>query len=67
LKRALSEGVVPKSARALAVVTGSGLKDVRAAQQAVKEPFEVRPDGSGLEEILARQGLIPATKTAATS
>ncbi len=67
LKRALSEGMVPKSARALAVVTGSGLKDVRAAQQAVKGPFEVRPDGNGLEEIVAKQGLIPATRTAATS
>ncbi|MGZ4833428.1 MAG: threonine synthase [Terriglobales bacterium] len=67
LKRALSEGVVPRSCRALAVVTGSGLKDVRAAQQAVQQPFEVPPDGRGLEDILARQGLIPAAHSVATS
>src|SRR5512147_1138491 len=67
LKRAAAEGLVPRSCHALAVVTGSGLKDIRAAQQAVSGPFEVPPDGSGLEEILARQGLIPSAKSAATS
>ncbi len=67
LKRALMEGLVPRSCRALAVVTGSGLKDVRAARRAVKQPFEVPPDGRGLAEILARQGLIPAASSAATS
>ena len=67
LKRALSEGLVPRKSRALAVVTGSGLKDIRAAQQAVGKPFEVPPDGSGLEEILARQGLIPSARSGATS
>jgi threonine synthase len=60
LKRAVREEVVPRSCRALAVITGSGLKDIRAAQQAVTAPFEVPPDGGGLEEILARQGLIPS-------
>ncbi len=67
LKRAVSECVVPRSCRALAVVTGSGLKDIRAAQQAVSGPFEVPPDGSGLEEILERQGLISSAQSAATS
>jgi threonine synthase len=67
LKRAVREGQVPRSCRALAVVTGSGLKDVRAAQQAVAAPFEVPPDGGGLEEILARQGLVPSVRSAATS
>jgi threonine synthase len=65
LKRAVQEGAVPRSCRALAVVTGSGLKDIRAAQQAVAGPFEVPPDGGGLEEILGGQGLIPASRTAA--
>ncbi|MGI9100876.1 MAG: threonine synthase [Terriglobales bacterium] len=67
LKRAVAEGAVPRRCRALAVVTGSGLKDVRAAQQAVSAPFEVPPDGSGLEEILARRGLVASTRTAVTS
>jgi threonine synthase len=64
LQRALREGLVPRTCRALAVVTGSGLKDIRAARQAVAAPFEVPPDGSGLEEILARQGLVPSAKSA---
>ncbi len=67
LKLAVAEGMVPRKCRALAVVTGSGLKDVRAAQQAVSAPFEIPPDGSGLEEILARQGLTGSVKSAATS
>ena len=65
LKRAVAEGLVPRTGRALAVVTGSGLKDVRAARRAVGNPFEVLPDGSGLEEILARQGMIPTAQSAA--
>ncbi len=67
LKRAISEGLVPRSCRALAVVTGSGLKDVRAARHAVADPFDIPPDGRGLEEILARQNLIPGAQSAATS
>jgi threonine synthase len=67
LKRAVADGLVPHTCRALAVVTGSGLKDVRAARRAVRNPFDVPPDGRGLEEILARQGLIPTAKSAAHS
>ncbi len=67
LKCAIGEGLVRRNCRAVAVVTGSGLKDVRAAQRAVRGPFEVPPDGSGLEEILARQGLLPSARSAVTS
>lgn len=67
LRRAVNECVVPRSCRVAAVVTGSGLKDIRAAQQAVSGPFEVPPDGSGLEEILAKQGLISTTHSAAAT
>jgi threonine synthase len=67
LKRALHAGLVPRKCRAVAVVTGSGLKDVRAAQQAVNKPFEVPPNGAGLEDILGRQGLIPSARSATTS
>jgi hypothetical protein len=34
------------------MVTGSGLKDIRSAQAAVQPPFDIPPDGSGLEDIL---------------
>jgi threonine synthase len=65
LKRAVGESIVPKDSSALAVITGSGLKDIRAAQQAVSGPFEVPPDGGDLEEILCTQGLVSAKSRAA--
>jgi threonine synthase len=58
VKRAVAEGLVPAKSSAIAVVTGSGLKDVRSAQQAVGQPFEVAPDGSGLEQVLKKRELI---------
>jgi threonine synthase len=58
LRRAVQEGAISKRASALAVITGSGLKDIRAAQAAAGKPFEVAPDGSGLEEVLRHQDLI---------
>ncbi len=60
LMRATAEGVVAKRSSAVAVVTGNGLKDIRAAQKASGTPFEIAADGSGLEEILTRRKLIPA-------
>ena len=58
VKRAVAEGLVPAKASAIAVITGSGLKDVRAAQQAAGKPFEVEPDGGGLEEVLRQRHLL---------
>jgi threonine synthase len=58
LKRAIAEGVLSKRSTAVAVITGNGLKDIRAAKQAAGEPFELAADGSGLEDILKRQKLI---------
>ena len=57
LKRALHEGLIPKRSTALAVVTGSGLKDIRAAQQAVAGPFELPANGDGLDEIVRQRQL----------
>jgi threonine synthase len=58
LKRAIAEHVVEPECNAIAVITGNGLKDVRAAQQAAGKPFEVEPDGRGVEEILKRRQLV---------
>ncbi len=58
LRRAIQEGAISRRASALAVVTGSGLKDIRAAQSAAGKPFEVAPDGSGLEDVLRGRDLI---------
>ncbi len=59
LKKAVSEGVVRKRASAVAVITGNGLKDIQSARAAAGQPFDMAPDGAGLEEVLCRQGLIP--------
>jgi threonine synthase len=58
VRRAVQQGWIGRRARVLAVITGNGLKDVRAARSAVTGPFEVPPDGTGLEEILKEQNII---------
>jgi threonine synthase len=58
LHRAVREKIISPRSSALAVITGNGLKDIRAAQSAVSQPFEVAPDGDGLEEALQQRGLI---------
>jgi threonine synthase len=59
VRRAVREGIIGHQASALAVITGNGLKDIRAARAAVTEPFEVAPDGAGLDTILREQTLLP--------
>jgi len=57
LRRAAQEGAVGRKASAVAIITGNGLKDVQSAKTAVGEPFEIPPDGTGLDEILGQQEL----------
>jgi len=59
LRRAVAEGAVARRASAVAVITGNGLKDIQSARTAVGRPFEIEPDGDGLDDILCRQQLIP--------
>jgi threonine synthase len=59
LRRAVADGVIGRRASAVALITGNGLKDVQSARSAAGQPFDVPPDGAGLEEILCRQKLIP--------
>ncbi len=49
---ASTRGIIGSRAEVVALVTGSGLKDIRSAQAAVTPPFEIPPDGSGLEDVL---------------
>lgn len=58
VRRAVAEGAISRRASVAALITGNGLKDVRAAQRAVKAPFDVSPEGTGLEEILREQKLV---------
>jgi hypothetical protein len=48
----VAEGIVPRRASALAVVTGSGLKDVRAAIRAAGEPVTLPPRDAELDAYL---------------
>ena len=50
LRRALAEGIIPHRAAALAVITGSGLKDVRSAVRAVSGPHDI---ASSLDAVAA--------------
>lgn len=52
LRAAVAAGVVAPDASVLAVVTGSGLKDVRSARLAVGEPLVSDPDLDALEKVL---------------
>jgi threonine synthase len=59
VRRAVEEGIIGHKASVLAVITGNGLKDIRSAQAAVTKPFDIAPDGAGLEAILKEQDLVP--------
>jgi hypothetical protein len=48
----VAEGVVSRRAVALAVVTGSGLKDVKSAMRAAGPPVTLRPDDAELAAYL---------------
>jgi threonine synthase len=59
VRRAVEDGVIGRKESVLAVVTGNGLKDIRSAQSAVTKPFDISPDGAGLNDILKNQNLVP--------
>jgi len=52
LRKAVAEGVIARRATALAVVTGSGLKDVKSAIRAAGQPVTMRPDDAELAAYL---------------
>jgi threonine synthase len=59
VRRAVADGVIGRKESVLAVITGNGLKDIRSAQSAVTKPFDISPDGAGLDTILRDQHLVP--------
>ena len=56
LRQAVEEGIVGRRDTALAVVTGSGLKDVKTAMGAVAAPVTLPPDDAALDEYLKKPG-----------
>ncbi|HET8647087.1 MAG TPA: threonine synthase, partial [Vicinamibacteria bacterium] len=57
LRVARERGLMARGARALAVVTGSGLKDVRSAMRAAGEPVTLPPDDGQLDAYLRERPL----------
>jgi threonine synthase len=55
LRQAVRDGLIGRGQTALAVVTGSGLKDVRAAIRAAGRPVDLPPDDAALAEHLREQ------------
>jgi threonine synthase len=57
LRQAVADGIVGGRDSALAVLTGSGLKDVRAALRAGGRPVDLPPDDAALDEHLRENPL----------
>jgi threonine synthase len=53
LAEGVERGVVPRTARALALLTGTGLKDVRPVLRVTGEPVDVEPTLEAVRESLA--------------
>ncbi|MDZ4158239.1 MAG: pyridoxal-phosphate dependent enzyme, partial [Anaerolineaceae bacterium] len=54
LRKALTEGVIKPNDPVLVLNTGNGLKDVRAALQAVKEATIIEPSMAALKKHLGK-------------
>jgi threonine synthase len=50
----VAAGLVSADSTALAVITGNGLKDIRAAMSAAGQPHDVRPDIAAVADIVER-------------
>lgn len=57
LRKAAAEGIVARRAAAVALITGNGLKDVESARKAAGCPYDISPDGDGLEDIVRERKL----------
>ena len=56
VKKAIDEGLIPRDASVVSVVTGNGLKDVNNAIRAAGEPLKVDPDMDALLKTFAEIG-----------
>ncbi|MDR2536416.1 MAG: threonine synthase [Treponema sp.] len=58
LKKAADQGLIPKDAVVVSIVTGNGLKDAASAQSAAGEPMHIPPDMGLLLEEFKKRNLI---------
>ena len=56
VKKAIDEGLIPRDASVVSVVTGNGLKDVNNAIKAAGEPLKVDPDMDALLKVFREIG-----------
>lgn len=54
VKRAIADGIIKKNQSVCAVITGNGLKDVKAAIETAGTPIHIPPDLKALDEGLSR-------------
>jgi threonine synthase len=57
LRQAVADGIVSRRSSALAMLTGSGLKDVRSALRAAGDPVNLPPDDTALDDHLRERPL----------
>ena len=57
LKKACEEGLIPRDATVVSVVTGNGLKDVANAIKSAGEPINIKPDLDLMVEEFAKRGV----------
>jgi threonine synthase len=54
VRQAVAEGIISRRASVLAVMTGSGLKDVKAALRAAGAPVDVPPDDEAVDDYVGK-------------
>ena len=59
LKKACEQGLIPKDATVVSIVTGNGLKDVDNAIKATKPPILVKPNMDALLSAFKETGIMP--------
>lgn len=58
LKKACEEGLIPKGATVVSIVTGNGLKDTVNAIKAAGEPLNIKPDLDLMVEEFGKRGVV---------
>ena len=55
VKRAIADGIIKKNESVCAVITGNGLKDIKAAIETAGTPIHIAPDLKALDEELKKR------------
>ncbi len=58
LKKACEEGLIPKGATVVSIITGNGLKDTVNAIKAAGEPLNIKPDLDLMVEEFGKRGVV---------